>query len=80
VHCQDANHHHHADQALHLDDDDAAMQHFHADSGTHTVGLLTTAQPELARFRPISPPSASHVIWRSPTLEGPLRPPMYISQ
>lgn len=76
VHCQDANHHHHADQALHMDDDDVAVQHLHADSGTHTAGLFNSLLPELARIRSMSPPAASHVIWLSPTLEGPLRPPM----
>jgi len=76
VHSQDANHHHHADHALHMDDDDSLVQHLHADSGTHTTGLLTSLQPSLAHSRSMSPLEASHVIWHSPTLEGPLRPPM----
>ncbi len=76
VHCQDA-HHHHADQALHMDDDSAG-QHLHADAGTQTAGLLTTVIPALARIRSMSPPETTHAIWLSPTLEGPLRPPMQI--
>ena len=77
VHGQDANHHHHADQALHMDDDDdSAVQHLHADSGISTAGLLTSFPPAVSRIRSMSPLETSHVIWRSPTLEGPLRPPM----
>ena len=76
VHSQDVNHHHHADHALHMDDDNGLVQHLHADSGTNATGLLTSLQPSLAHSRSMSPLEASHVIWRSPTLEGPLRPPM----
>ena len=76
VHSQDANHHHHADHALHMDDEDGLVQHLHADSGTNATGLLNSLQPSLAHSRSMSPLEASHVIWRSPTLEGPLRPPM----
>ena len=78
VHCQDAQHHHHADQALHMDDDGAGLQHLHADAGTNTAGLLTTVIPALARIRSMSPPETTHAIWLSLTLEGPLRPPMQI--
>ena len=78
VHCQDAQHHHHADQALHMDDDDVAGQHLHADAGTNTAGLLTTMLPAMARIRSMSLPETTHAIWLSPTLEGPLRPPMQI--
>lgn len=76
VHNQDVNHHHHADHALHMDDDDGLVQHLHADSGTNATGLLTSLQPSLVHSRSMSPFEASHVIWHSPTLEGPLRPPM----
>ena len=77
VHSQDtSHHHHHADHALHMDDDDGLVQHLHADSGTHATGLLTSLQPAVAISWSLSPVEASHVIWRSPTLEGPLRPPM----
>ncbi len=80
VHFQDAQHHHHADQALHMDDDNGGggVQHLHADAGTNTAGLLTTALPVLARIRSMSPLETIHAIWLSPTLEGPLRPPMQI--
>jgi DNA-binding phage protein len=76
VHSQDANHHHHADHALHMDDDDGLLQHLHADSGTNTAGLLTSLLPAVSRIRSMSPPETSHSVWRSPTLEGLLRPPM----
>ena len=77
VHGQDNRHHHHADQALHMDDvNNVAAQHFHADSGTNTAGLLTSLLPVVSPIRSMSPLETSHVIWLSPTLEGPLRPPM----
>ena len=76
VHSQDTNHHHHADHGLHMDDDDSLVQHLHADSGTHATGLLTSLQPTPAPGWSMSPIEASQVIWHSPTLEGPLRPPM----
>lgn len=77
VHSQDDSHHHHADRALHMDDaNDVAVQHFHADSGSNTAGLLASLLPVVARIRSISPPQTSHIIWCSPTLEGLLRPPM----
>lgn len=76
VHSQDSNHHHHADLALHMDDDGGAVQHLHADSGTSTAGLLTSLQPAIAVIASIPPPETNHAIWLSLTLEGPLRPPM----
>lgn len=76
VHCQDANHHHHADNALHMDDDGGPVQHLHADSGNSSAALLTSLHPSLANVRSMSPPDTSYAIWLSPTLEGPLRPPM----
>ena len=76
VHGQDNSHHHHADHALHMDDvNDVAVQHFHADSGSNIAGLLRTLLPVVSPIRSMSPPETSHVIWLSPTLEGPLRPP-----
>lgn len=84
VHCQDADHHHHADNALHMDDHaddmgadgDGPLQHLHADSGTNTMGLLMSFQAAVATVRSMSAPETRHALWRSPTLEGPLRPPM----
>ena len=83
VHNQDADHHHHADHALHMDshadnlgaDGDGPVQHLHADSGTNTTGPLTSFQPAVAAVRSMSPPQTRYALWRSPTLEGPLRPP-----
>ena len=78
VHGQDSSHHHHADHAdhaLHMDDD-VAVQHIHADSGNNAAGLLATFLPVVSPIRSISPPETSHAFWRSPTLDGPLRPPM----
>ena len=76
VHCQDANHHHHADNDLHMDDDGGPLQHMHADSGSSPAGLLSSQQTTLTSARSMSPPELNLSIWLSPTLEGPLRPPM----
>ena len=57
VHSQDSDHHHHADKALHLDDD--AVQHLHADSGISPVGLLTSVWSALPRVRSMPPPRNS---------------------
>ncbi len=76
VHSQDENHHHHADKALLMDEHDGPVQHLHADSSASTAGLLTSLQPTLSNVRSMSPPELSLALWLSPTLEGPLRPPM----
>ena len=75
VHFQDTNHHHHADSALHMDDDGGAVKHMHPDSGASSAGLLTSPQPALGNARSLSPPEFNLSIWLSATLEGPLKPP-----
>ena len=79
VHAQDDDHHHHADHALHMEtdpSDEGAGKHLHADSGSHPAGLLNAPLTSLAYCRAVSPAEQSHALWLSPTLEGPLRPPM----
>ncbi len=76
VHVQAASHHHHADHALHMDNADDAVPHLHADAGNSTTGMLTSEAPLVAHIRAMLPRDISQVIWHSPTLEGPLRPPM----
>ena len=76
VHAQEADHHHHADKALHMEEDEGAGKHLHADSGSQPAGLLSSHLISLGYIRPISPAEKSHSLWLSPTLEGPLRPPM----
>ena len=75
VHVQDANHHHHADHAMHLDDDTGAPQHLHADAGHGISGLLASSAPSMTRISAILALEARPAFWRSPSLEGPLRPP-----
>ena len=76
AHCQDANHHHHADNALHMDDDGGPVQHLHADTGNSTAALLTPQQLACAYVGSMSPLDNIYLAWLSPTLEGPFRPPM----
>jgi hypothetical protein len=76
VHAQEANHHHHADAALHMEDDGSPLQHMHADSGSGFTGLIPSLPSTIVTARSMSPPELSLANWLSPTLEGPLRPPM----
>jgi hypothetical protein len=76
AHCQDANHHHHSDNALHMDDDGGPVQHLHADNGNSSAALLTSQRLVLADVEPVSPLDNTYDAWISPTLEGPFRPPM----
>ena len=76
AHDQDANHHHHADQSLHMDDDDGPSQHQHADTNPNTAVLLTAFQLAAISIATFSPPERDRTMWRSHTLEGPFRPPM----
>lgn len=79
VHAQEADHHHHADHTLHMDVDESATQHFHADTGTGGSSLLASALPHLLDTRSLNLPDFSATLWLSPTLEGPLRPPQHIA-
>ena len=76
AHSQDANHHHHADQSLHMDDDDGPSQHQHADTNPNTPVLLTSFQLAVISVATFSPPEKNRTAWPSHTLEGPFRPPM----
>lgn len=76
VHCQDINHHHHADMALHMEDDEGGVQHVHADSANNPSALLPLMVSVIPDARSTSPVEGRLAIWLSPTLEGPLRPPM----
>lgn len=76
VHLQEASHHHHADETLHLDGGNDAVPHFHADSGSSPTGLLTSSGAAVMHLKPTLPLEGSPLIWHAPTLEGPLRPPM----
>ena len=80
AHYQDANHHHHADNALHMDDDGGPVQHVHADTGNNSAALLISQRPVLAAVGSMSPLDNTYVAWLSPTLEGPFRPPMQRAQ
>lgn len=77
VHGQDANHHHHEDQSLHMEVDEGAVQHLHSDAGSNPAGLIALAWPAGNRVRSMSPPQALPSVWCSPILEGPLRPPCF---
>ncbi len=76
AHSQDANHHHHADQSLHMDDDGGPVEHLHADTNTNTAVLLTSFQLAVISIATFSPPEKNRTAWPSHTLEGPFRPPM----
>jgi len=79
AHGQDANHHHHADQSLHIDGDDGPLEHLHPDTNTNTAVLLTSFQLVVIGGASFSPPETDHTAWPSHTLEGPFRPPMALA-
>ena len=75
VHSQDANHHHHVDNALHMDDDGGSVQHQHADSSSSTSAILVALNSVVLDINAMSMPYTKATLWLSATLEGPLRPP-----
>jgi hypothetical protein len=75
MHGKDVPHHHHADRTLHMDDAAAEMNHLHADAESSTVALMQSMQTTVASIRSMSALESIHILWLSPTLEGPLRPP-----
>ena len=76
VHGQASNHHHHADETLHLDEDIGVVQHLHADSGAGSSAILSSSPASPSKAKSASPPTLTPVIWRAPFLDGPMRPPM----
>ena len=79
AHGQDANHHHHADQSLHLDGDDSPLNHLHADTNANTAVLVTSFQLVVISVTSFSPPAIGPTVWLSQILEGPFRPPMVLA-
>ncbi len=84
VHWQSVEHHHHADHALHLGENDAApeggvAQHQHPDSGFTPTGLVLSHQFALAPTRSQSLVEALQTVWLSATLDGLLRPPKLLT-
>lgn len=80
VHAQELDHHHHADQTLHVEDDGSEPPHQHANQAVQLPGLEPAMR--LAAGEPIPSvlvPSAG--AGHAPVyLEGPLRPPQRRAQ
>ena len=80
VHAQEVDHHHHADQTLHVEDDSGEPPHQHANQAAQLPGLAPAMS--LAAGDPIPSvlvPSAG--VGHAPVyLEGPLRPPQRSAQ
>jgi hypothetical protein len=74
VHCQDADHHHHADSSLHMDDD-GAVQHSHPDYSNSSAALVNVHNPALMDSGASSLAEAQPDLWISATVDGLLRPP-----
>ena len=79
VHSQDTNHHHHVDNALHMDDEGGSVQHQHADYSSSNNAILIALYSVVADVNAMVPPETKSDLWLSATLEGPLRPPMSYS-
>jgi hypothetical protein len=73
VHYQDANHHHHSDSSLHMDDD-VAVQHSHPDYGS-SAALVNAPHPTLIVSGFSSLAEAQTAFWISATVDALLRPP-----
>ncbi len=75
LHVQIADHHHHADESVHLEDSASAASHHHTDGGINPAGLLVTGWPGVAAFKAGSPAEGVAVEIAEPLLAGLLRPP-----
>ena len=75
VHAQEVDHHHHADQTLHVEDDSSEPPHQHAHQAAQSPGLAPSLS--IAAGEPIPSVLVPSVgAWHAPVyLEGPLRPP-----
>jgi len=76
VHTQEVDHHHHADQSLHVDESGVFDGHQHTDGGSTPTGLVTTASLDLHSLPPAIPAMADATPYIPPSLDGLLRPPM----
>ncbi len=75
AHAQTANHHHHGDGSLHLEQTSEEPAHQHADEGIQLSALLPAAAPGLPDLRPTAVGWTAAAALASVFLEGPLRPP-----
>ena len=75
LHGQAADHHHHDDASIHLQEADGAFPHHHADGSFNTLGYLPSAWFSGGAFRPIAPGESADPLALSADLEGLLRPP-----
>ena len=75
VHTQGDGHHHHADQTLHLDDNDAGLMHQHTDTSTHSLGLWQDTTLHFISASRSAVVSRADALGPPPHLDGLLRPP-----
>lgn len=74
VHYQEADHHHHSDSSLHMEDDGSA-QHSHYDYGNSSAAFVNAPNPALIDLGASSLVEARPALWISATIDGLLRPP-----
>ena len=75
VHNQGNGHHHHDDQTLHLDDNDAALMHQHADTSTHSIGLWQDTTLHVLPVPRAEVVGLADALGPPPLLDALLRPP-----
>ncbi len=75
LHAQAADHHHHDDLSVHLENDDGAALHLHPDGGFNNAACLPVAwfEPSAAQF--LAPVDRSLAEADSADLDRLLRPP-----
>lgn len=74
VHCQEADHHHHSDNSLHMDDDGSA-KHSHYDYSNSSAALVNAHNPAPMENGSSSMVEGRPALWISATVDGLLRPP-----
>jgi hypothetical protein len=76
VHTAEVDHHHHADQSLHVNEAGEFDGHQHADGGPVPPAVLAHGAPHLPCLPPATPAVAEAAPYAPPCLDGLLRPPM----
>lgn len=79
VHSQNANHHHHDDHSLHLDEPGRPAAHHHHDGASSVTGMPPTPSTFATTTQGSLPGLAQFLAHPPPYLEGPLRPPQSLA-
>ena len=79
VHNQQADHHHHDDLSVHIEETVAAETHHHAPSGLQSFGLVTLGLMQLGVTTSSAPGLGNLPLYAQPWIDGWLRPPKHVA-